>query len=30
MVDKNRYYRRSKISEAKFRQIVRCFALDFT
>jgi transposase len=30
MVSKNRYYRRSKISEAKFRQLVRCFALDFT
>jgi transposase len=26
----NRYYRRSKISEAKFRQLVRCFALDMT
>ena len=30
MVSKNRYYRRSKISEAKLRQLVRCFALDFT
>lgn len=30
MIDKNRYYRRSKISEAKFRQIVRHFALDLT
>ena len=30
MVNKNRYYRRSKISEAKFRQLVRCFSLDFT
>jgi transposase-like protein len=30
MISKNRYYRRSKISEAKFRQVVRCFALDFT
>jgi transposase len=30
MIDKNRYYRRSRISEAKFRQLVRCFALDFT
>jgi transposase len=30
MASKNRYYRRSKISEAKFRQLVRCFALDFT
>ena len=28
MVDKNRYYRRSKISEAKFRELVRCFAAD--
>jgi len=26
----NRYYRRSKISERKFRQVVRLFALDFT
>jgi hypothetical protein len=24
----NRYYRRSKISERKMRQIIRCFALD--
>ena len=30
MIGKNRYFRRSKISEAKFRQIVRCFALDLT
>lgn len=30
MVTKNRYYRRSRISEAKFRQLVRCFAMDFT
>jgi transposase len=30
MIDKNRYYRRSRIAEAKFRQFVRCFALDFT
>ena len=30
MIDKNRYYRRSRIAEAKFRQLVRCFALDFT
>ena len=30
MIGKNRYYRRSKISEAKFRQIVRHFALDLT
>ena len=26
----NRYHRRSKISERKFRQVVRHFALDFT
>ena len=30
MVIKNRYYYRSRISEAKFRQLVRCFSLDFT
>ena len=30
MIDKNRYYRRSRITEAKFRQLVRCFGLDFT
>ena len=30
MIDKNRYYRRSKLSEAKFRQLVRHFALDLT
>ena len=30
MIGENRYYRRSKISEAKFRQIVRLFALDLT
>ena len=30
MVNKNRYYCRSRISEAKFRPLVRCFALDFT
>jgi transposase-like protein len=30
MIGKNRYYRRSRISEAKFRQLVRCFSLDFT
>ncbi|MDR2014695.1 MAG: IS1595 family transposase [Azoarcus sp.] len=30
MADKNRYFHRSKISEAKFRQIVRHFALDLT
>jgi hypothetical protein len=27
---KNRYYKHSRISEAKFRQILRCFALDLT
>jgi len=26
----NRYYRCSKLSERKFRQLVRCFALDLT
>lgn len=30
MVMQNKYYRRSKISEAKFRQVIRCFALDLT
>lgn len=30
MIQKNRYFRRSKLSEAKFRQIVRYFALDLT
>jgi len=30
MIWKNRYYRRSKISEAKFRQIICHFALDLT
>jgi hypothetical protein len=30
MAGKNRYYRRSKISEAKFRQVVRLFAMDVT
>lgn len=30
MVGKNRYYRRSKISEAKFRQLLRLFAMDLT
>ena len=30
MFTKNRYYRRSRISEAKFRQLIRCFAMDFT
>ena len=27
---KNRYYFRSRIREAKFRQLIRCFSLDFT
>ncbi|MES6050838.1 IS1595 family transposase, partial [Cutibacterium acnes] len=27
MTQKNRYFRRSKISEARFRALVRCFAL---
>jgi transposase len=27
---KNRYYRRSRISEKKLRQLLRCFAMDFT
>ncbi|MFZ5653428.1 MAG: IS1595 family transposase, partial [Pseudomonadota bacterium] len=26
MTQKNRYFRRSKISEARFRALVRCFA----
>ena len=26
----NRYFRHSKISEARFRHLVRCFALDLT
>ncbi len=26
----NKYYRRTKISEAKFRHLVRCFSLDLT
>lgn len=26
----NKYYRRSKIFEAKFRQLIRYFAMDFT
>ncbi len=30
MVTKNRYYHRSRISEAKFRQFIRYFAMDFT
>ncbi|WP_101757773.1 IS1595 family transposase [Oceanicoccus sp. KOV_DT_Chl] len=27
---KNRYYKHSRVSEAKFRQILRCFAMDLT
>ncbi len=30
MASVNRYFRFSKISEAKFRSVVRCFALDLT
>lgn len=30
MAGKNRYYRRSKISEARLRQVVRLFAMDVT
>lgn len=30
MTGKNRYFRRSKISEAKFRQLLRLFAMDLT
>ena len=30
MVAKNRYYRRSRIAEKKFRQLIRCFVMDFT
>jgi hypothetical protein len=26
----NRYYKYSKISEAKFRQLLKAFAMDFT
>ena len=26
----NKYFYRSRISEAKFREIIRCFALDLT
>ncbi|SMO85860.1 hypothetical protein SAMN06265218_1181, partial [Fodinibius sediminis] len=26
----NKYYKRSKISEAKFRQLIRYFSMDFT
>lgn len=30
MTAKNRYYKRSRISEAKFRQLIRSFSMDFT
>lgn len=30
MINRNRYYSCSKISEAKFRQLIRCFSLDLT
>ena len=30
MLGKNRYYRRSRIAENKFRQIVKYFALDLS
>jgi len=30
MIIKNRYYKRSRISESEFRQLLRCFAMDFT
>ena len=30
MTSKNKYFRRSKISEAKFRQLLRLFAMDLT
>jgi transposase len=30
MARSNRYFRFSKLSEAKFRHLVRCFALDLT
>jgi len=30
MVGKNRYFRFAKISEARFRSLLRCFALDLT
>lgn len=30
MKQANKYYRRSKLSEAKFRQLARCFALDLS
>jgi len=30
MPDKNKYYRHSKISEAKFRHLLRLLAMDLT
>ena len=30
MIEKNRYFKHSKITEAKFRQILRYFAMDLT
>ena len=30
VIQKNRYFRRSRLSEAKFRQVVRYFAMDLT
>ena len=30
VIQKNRYFRRSKLSEAKLRQILRYFAMDLT
>ena len=30
MKPKNKYYNRSRISEAKFREIIKYFSLDFT
>ena len=27
---RNRYYRRARLSECKFREVVRCFALDMS
>lgn len=30
MTSKNKYYFRSRIKEAKFRRLIRCFALDYT
>jgi transposase len=30
MIGVNKYFRHSKISEARFRHLVRCFVLDLT